>query len=566
MSSGPEYTNVEQPFIDHLVSMGWKWTTGNVDFPSATGRSSFREVLLLDDLKTALRRINPDDQGKPWLDDARIATAVSAVERISAPKLMEANQVATEVLLKGVPVEGLPGWDGGRTQTVKFFDWNHTGNNTFRVINQFKVEEPGGQTHKHIIPDLVLFVNGIPLVVVECKSPYLTDPLAEGIEQLQRYANQRHWVDGNEGNERLFFTNQFMVATCFEQARVGTIGAQAHHFMEWKDTAPIPKKEVAAALGKDGLSRQETLVAGMLRPENLLDIVRHFILFKVDNGKTIKVVTRYQQYRAVLNAVERLETGKTRAEDGEQDRRGGIIWHTQGSGKSLTMVFLVRKMRTNTTLRKFKVVVVTDRKDLQKQLADTAELSGETVKIAKRIISLKEMLAEKGPGLVFAMIQKYQERDFEPGDEDDPDADEGVPDDDKELGVVIAAQAHRNVVVAQLTQRLTTNLAAVDLRAQLLVELVGDLGRGDGAIQLAAVAGAGGEGQRDGTDLLGQQVMLGAQFGAAGLGALAPRLGLLHHVRRGLHGQALGQQEVAAEAVGHSVNLAGIAQIVNVFS
>jgi len=447
MSSGPEYTYVEQPFIDQLVSMGWKWTTGNLDFPSVTGRESFREVLLLDDLRKALRRINLDDNGNPWLNDARIATAVSAVERISAPKLMEANQLATEVLLKGVPVEGLEGWDGGRTRTVSFFDWNHPENNTFRAINQFQVEEPGGQTHKHIIPDLVLFVNGIPLVVVECKSPYLTDPLAEGIEQLQRYANQRYWVDGNEGCERLFHTNQFMVTTCFEQARVGTIGALAHHFMEWKDTAPVPKKEVAAALGKEGLSRQETLVAGMLRPESLLDIVRHFILFKIDNGKTIKVVTRYQQYRAVLSAVDRLQTGKTRSADGEQDRRGGIIWHTQGSGKSLTMVFLVRKMRTTPTLRRFKVVVVTDRKDLQKQLADTAELSGETVKVAKRIAALKQTLAEKGPGLVFAMIQKYQERDFEPGDEDDPDADEGVPDNDQDVGVFPVLNEDESILV-----------------------------------------------------------------------------------------------------------------------
>ena len=455
MSSGPEHNHVEQPFIDQLISMGWKWTTGYLDDPTATGRSSFREVLLVDDLKRALRLINLDAQGKPWLDDARIATAVSALERISKPKLMEANQAATEILLKGIPVDGLPGWDGGRTQTVSFIDWNHPENNTFRVIDQFKVEEPGGQVHKHIIPDLVLFVNGIPLVVVECKSPYLPEPLHDGIEQLQRYSNQRTWVDGNEGNERLFFTNQFMVTTCFEQARVGTIGALAHHYMEWKDTAPIPMKEVGAALGKEALSRQETLVAGMLRPENLLDIVRHFVLFKVDNGKTIKLVARYQQYRAVLRAVERLQTGKTKASDGEHDRRGGIIWHTQGSGKSLTMVFLVRKMRTTPALRKFKVVIVTDRRDLQKQLAETAELSGESVHVAKKIKALKKTLAEKGSGLVFAMIQKYQTRDFAPSDEFDPDTDDDPTDDVQDAAefpvlneddsiLVLVDEAHRS--------------------------------------------------------------------------------------------------------------------------
>src|SRR5450756_2253947 len=100
--------------------------------------------------------------------------------------------------------------------------------------------------------------------------------------------------------------------------------------MEWRDTAPVPLAEVAASLGKPKLSRQETLVAGVLRPNILLDIVRHFILFRIEDGRTIKIVTRYQQYRAVQAALKRLLTGATRAEDGQHDRRGGIVWHTQG--------------------------------------------------------------------------------------------------------------------------------------------------------------------------------------------------------------------------------------------
>lgn len=435
MSTGPEFTQVENPFIDQLVSMGWKFTTGNLDDPSVTGRESFRDVLIADDLRKALHRINLDGKGKPWLDAGRMSTAVSALQRLGAPKLMEANKAATEMLLKGVAVEGIPGWDGGRTQTVQFFDWDHPENNTFRVVNQFKVEEPGGQAHKHIIPDLVLFVNGIPLVVVEAKSPYLAAPMEEAIQQLQRYANQRHWVEGNEGNERLFYTNQFLVGTCFVQARVGSIGASAHHFMEWKDTAPVPVKEVTESLMKEVLSPQELLVAGMLRPAHLLDIVRHFTLFMTTTGKTIKVVCRYQQFRAVRKAVDRLLTGKTKALDGEHDRRGGVIWHTQGSGKSLTMVFLVRKMRTTAALRRFKVVVVTDRKDLEKQLAETAELSGETVKVAKKTAKVKTLLAEKGPALVFAMIQKYQERDLDTGE------DEGQEEEQEEDGTEAKGQA-----------------------------------------------------------------------------------------------------------------------------
>src|SRR5262249_51665642 len=146
-------------------------------------------------------------------------------------------------------------------------------------------------------------------------------------------------------------------------------------------------------------------------PGNLLDVVRHFTLFTEVEGRTIKIVARYQQYRAVLKALKCLRSGKTRLEDGESDRRGGLIWHTQGSGKSLTMVFLVRAMRSDLVLRAFKVVVVTDRIDLEKQLADTAKLSGEVIEKARRAWTLRKLLAEHGPALVFAMIQKYRDTD-----------------------------------------------------------------------------------------------------------------------------------------------------------
>lgn len=428
MSGGPEVTYVEQPFIDQLVSMGWQHTTGNLDFPTATSRESFRDVLLLSDLRTALHRINLDPQGKPWLDNGRIGQAVSVLTKLGPSKLLEANQLATALLLKGTVVDGVEGWEKGRTRTVHFIDWDNPANNEFRVINQFRVDEPAGQAKKFMTPDLVLFCNGIPLVVVECKAPTVSEPMEDAIDQLQRYANQRSWSHGNEGNERLFHTNQFVVATHFDEARVGTFSSQAVHFLEWKDTSPTPMADVAAAMGRTKLSSQEKLIAGMLRPEHLLDIVRHFTLFKTDNGKTYKVVSRYQQFRAVQLAVLRLVTGKTRTEDGESDRRGGIIWHTQGSGKSLTMVFLIRKMRSHATLRKFKIVVVTDRKDLQKQLSETATLTDETLTIVKPQVKayksmssadmLKEVLAKPGKDLVFAMIQKYR-GDKVVGDEDD---------------------------------------------------------------------------------------------------------------------------------------------------
>ena len=164
----------------------------------------------------------------------------------------------------------------------------------------------------------------------------------------------------------------------------------------------------------DAVTQQELLTAGMLAPERLLDIVRHFTLFmETGPGRTAKVVGRYQQYRGVHKAMRRLLTGATRAEDGETDRRGGIVWHTQGSGKSLTMAFLVRAMRSHPDLRRFKIVLVTDRTDLERQLRETAGLVGETIKVARNGGEVRGLVGRPGPGVVMVMIQKY--RDTSPG-------------------------------------------------------------------------------------------------------------------------------------------------------
>ncbi len=402
MTSAPplpsERTQVELPLIAQLTGMGWQHLEGDIDVPAFTER-----------LRDAVRRINLDDSDEPWLDDARVSQAVGTLERLGAPRLMEANQAATELLLAGTVVDGDPVRHGGKDQTVRFIDFERPERNDFLVVNQFRVDAPGGQTF--IVPDLVLFVNGIPLVVIECKSPAATDPMEEGITQLLRYSNQRDWVEGDEGVERLFHYNQALVSTFFYEARVATIGASYEHYLEWKDTSPVPMAEVAADLGVEQLSSQQILVAGLLRPAHLLDVVRNFTLFDSAGGRTVKKIARYQQFRAVHEAVRRLQTGQTRAQHGESDQRGGIIWHTQGSGKSLTMVFLVRKMRRLPDLRRFKVVIVTDRTDLEDQLSATAALTGDTVRTAATVDGLKNLLREQGPDLVFAMIQKYQERD-----------------------------------------------------------------------------------------------------------------------------------------------------------
>jgi type I restriction enzyme R subunit len=462
---GWEYEVVEKPFCQQLQLMGWQWIEGDPDLPESTERAHSGEVFLRSRLRQQLQQINLRD-GKPWLDDARLEKAINDLTRASGHRLLEINEAATNLLLKGTVVDGLPDVDRGRPQPVRFIDWEVPSNNDFVVINQFKVELTSGRGH--VIPDAVCFVNGIPVVVAEFKSPAIQTPIQAAIDQLLRYTNQRREIwptlyTEHEGVERLFHTNQLLIASDFFEARVGSAGAPPEAYLEWNDTAPTPLSDVADELGilaptaaaqeaRDALSEvgpeqadrmgtpvffrapndrpeplrqgeaaalssQQILVAGMLRPAHLLDVIRNFATFQQAEGRKRKVIARYQQFRAVQSAVRRLQDGRTRQSGADRDERGGIIWHTQGSGKSLTMVFLVRKMRTIESLKRFKIIVVTDRTDLEGQLRETAKLTGETVRPTDTDRERNEtptalaqrMLAERSPDLVFAMLQKCQE-------------------------------------------------------------------------------------------------------------------------------------------------------------
>lgn len=462
-----EYNLVERPFCEQLQKMGWSWIEGDVDVAELTERENFREVLLKGRLAEALRRINLRD-GQPWLDDARITKSIRDLSPATVHRVMEVNQAATELLLKGTVVDGLPDWDNCRPQPIRYIDFEHPEKNDFLVVNQFKVELTSGRGH--VIPDAVLFINGIPIVVAEFKSPGIENPMHEAINQLLRYSNQRRELfptlyTDNEGVEKLFHTNQLLIASNFFEARAATIGAPPEAYLEWSDTSPVPMSTVAEELGiisanddleeakgellavgpeqtervgtplffrhteqrpealrsahGAGLQSQQILTAGMLRPVHLLDLIRNFTVFQQVDGKTRKVVARYQQFRAIQKATIRLQEGRTRSQGAERDERGGIIWHTQGSGKSLSMVFLVRKMRTLERLKRYKIVTVTDRTDLEGQLRETARLSGEAVRPTDKDRSTREsstaltqrILSETTPDIVFAMLQKYQDVD-----------------------------------------------------------------------------------------------------------------------------------------------------------
>lgn len=425
--TGPEWELTEKPLIDQLTTMGW--TLGEGD-----ARSSLTQTLLELPLRAALRRINLDDSGDEWLDEGRIDQAISALSRPQARTLIEINEELTARLLVGTEVDGVEGWNGGRRQTVRFIDFDDVDNNDFRIVRGFVLDGPGAPGTDRIIPDLVLFVNGVPLVVIEAKSPNTANPMATAIDQLRRYANQRDDVRANEGNEKLFHTNQFVIAARGTNARAAGFTAGPEHFMEWKTTEPATPEQVTAELdlpasnGPDAtnaakaLNGQQMLVAGMLRPRILLDLIRHFTLFMETATSRVKVVARYQQYRAVHRAIDRMATRPTRLQHGEMDQRGGIVWHTQGSGKSLTMVFLVRAMRSHRALTAFKIIVVTDRTQLQDQLSATMALSGESTHTIEKVKELESTLAIPGKGLYFAMIHKYQVKG---GDNSDGGASQG---------------------------------------------------------------------------------------------------------------------------------------------
>jgi len=416
-----EYTEVERPLLSQLHKMGWGFVVGDIDYPQKTFRENFRQVILPDKLKQAIRRINLDSDGNEYLDDVTIERAITDLQRTGATSLVQTNKILTEKLIQGVHVTRAEGGDTGRQAAIKFIDFEHLERNDFLAINQFRVDMIGRTGF--CIPDVVLFVNGIPLVVIECKSPSIADPMNEGINQLLRYSNSRPEVEEDEGIEHLFHYNQIMVSSWFYKARAAAVGADYEYYLEWKDTSPVSNSEVMRELGKTDsqLKSQELLVAGMLRPAHLLDIVNNFVLFDIDNGKLIKVVPRYQQYRAVHNATTKLQTGRSRTDGAIEDQRGGIVWHTQGSGKSITMAYLVRKMRTTDNLKDFKIVVVTDRTSLESQLKETAKLTGENIRPNERdrrgqesaSDQMKRILSEDGPDLVFCMIQKNQQRDLD---------------------------------------------------------------------------------------------------------------------------------------------------------
>ena len=381
----------ENPAVEVLQALGYTCVAPEV---LEAERESLKENILTKRLGRALKRLNP------WLSDDNTNKAIRAVTTVQAASLLDASEKAHTILTYGISPEQDLG-HGKQGQTVRFFDFDDPAKNELVVTRQYRLQG----AKKQIVPDVVLIVNGIPLAVIECKSPTLGDKWrGEAIEQLLRYQEiGEHYRE--LGMPRLFETIQVVAGVCGQAACYGTVTTSPRFFFEWKSTHPRSLSSLEKLIGRTP-TPQDTLLAGLLSPEILLDVFRNFTVFERDErtGKTIRKIPRYQQYAAVSKAIERAGKSK-RAEE-----RGGIVWHTQGSGKSLTMLWLAIKLRRDQAHDNPTLVLVTDRIDLDDQINKTFIACGfPNPTRAESVRELRDLLRGPGGGTILTTVHKFQD-------------------------------------------------------------------------------------------------------------------------------------------------------------
>ncbi len=385
-------SEIEEFAIGLLEKQGYQYLYGpDIAADSETPmRSGFEDVLLTKKLRSAIDRINPTVPPEARED------ALKQVLRVHSPELITGNEDFHRMLTEGVTVTYQK--DGGeRGDLVWLVDFENVENNEFHVVNQFTIIE----NHNNKRPDVILFVNGLPLVVIELKNPVDENATVKSAyKQLQTYKSTI---------PSLFTYNSILVISDGLEAKAGSLSAGLTRFMAWKSNDGV---EEASKL----VSQMETLINGMLGRETLLDLVQNFIVFeksKMEDAKTgiaiietVKKLAAYHQYYAVNKAVESVIGA---ASEGG-NRKGGVIWHTQGSGKSLSMVFTSGKVVR--VLNNPTILVITDRNDLDDQLFDTFAASKQLLRQepvqADNRQHLKELLKVASGGVVFATVQKFQ--------------------------------------------------------------------------------------------------------------------------------------------------------------
>lgn len=367
---------LEQVLIQDLQDRGYDYLYG----PDL--ERDYHEVLLKDFFIDALFLINPG------ITMDIVEEAFRKIKDLGLVKLEDQNASFHKYLIEGVPVPYKQG-DENKTFQVMLVDFNRPEKNDFKVINQYTIIE-----RKNKRPDLLIFINGIPMVLFELKNMVNQDTTIENA-----YAQVRNY---QLDIPSLFQYNAFNVITDGFDARIGTITSDFTRYMVWKSVN-------GEAPSNEHLHYMDVMMNGVFGKERLLDIIRNFIVYQEVNGKTVKIVAGYHQYFAVRKAVAR-----TKKAIDNNDRKVGVVWHTQGSGKSLSMVFYTGLIVSNPEFNNPTIVVLTDRNDLDSQLFATFAASSKLLlrqvpKQAQDRINLKELLRVKAGGIIFTTIQKFEE-------------------------------------------------------------------------------------------------------------------------------------------------------------
>ena len=404
--------DIELNALDELGNKGWNLAFGPDISPGCSDegkklRDKFDDSVLEPILKKILVELNPQANLE------HVEEAIRAIKKSETQNLMSENLRVHKLIIEGCPIEYRDERGDPRGFRVRYIDFENPERNNFLAINQFAIKH--GQKSRRL--DIVGFVNGLPLIILELKSPTKRWANTKGAwRQLGTY--QREFPD-------LFAPCAIQVVGDGLTASAGTVGAPLQHFAPWKT---IDSEEINTG----ELTQLQVLIRGMLDPSRFLDLVRNFHSFSKEDGQLVRKGAKYHQYWAVNSALESAVSASSK------DGRGGIIWHTQGSGKSLEMLFLAGKLMRDARLANPTIVMLTDRNDLDDQLFDEVfmpdELLPEKPVQAQSASDLKNILKRAGGGIIFTTIQKFR-----------PEESGGKHEllSDRRNIVVIADEAHR---------------------------------------------------------------------------------------------------------------------------
>ena len=410
------------PALHLLQNLGWQYLTPKEALELRGSKLS--NVLLEGVLVPWLRKHNKvryKDREYPFTE-GNILSALQALKEIPFDGLIRTNEKIYDLLCLGKSLQQSVNGDI-KSFTLHYIDWERPENNVYHVTEEFAVERTG--SHQTRRPDIVLFVNGIPLCVIECKSPHIKDPMSEAISQHIR--NQK-----DDEIPKLFLYSQLLLAISKNEAKYATTGTPAKFWSVWREEGskkdkeksenelqqlaniPLTEEQIDKLFIKNEwivrdepeaygtlqrqVTEQDRALYALCRPERLLELTHRFILF--DGGD--KKIARYQQYFCVKKIMERI-----RVRDRKGRRQGGVVWHTQGSGKSLTMVFLAKSIALSKDIPDYKIILVTDRVDLDDQIYKTFYHCGKEVEQAKTGKHLSEMLKSNKQRIITTIIDKF---------------------------------------------------------------------------------------------------------------------------------------------------------------